>query len=336
MMDYIRNIDFQQPWFLLLALLIPLIYWYRRRRGQSDLPVSFSDHTLIPDTISWKQRLLPILPWLRGLAALSLILALARPQLTLSEEVVKAEGIDIVLVIDLSSSMLSRDFKPDRLEVSKQVAIDFVDKREHDRIGLAVFSGEAFTQCPLTTDHRVVKDFLAGLQCGMLADGTAIGMGLATAVNRIKDSPAKSKIIILLTDGVNNAGYIKPLTAAEIAQEFDVKVYTIGVGSTGSALTPINQTSDGRYRFGMAKVEIDEALLKEISKMTGGQYFRATNEASLDQIYATIDQLEKTEIETTVFKRYKDEFRIFLGLALGLVLLELLLRSTVLNTEVNL
>lgn len=335
MVTYLSNIEFQQPWWFLLLLLLPVLWFLKNRKMSSgDMMVTIPDLSMIPDIKSLRQRLVPMLPWLRALSVLFLIMALARPQLTLTEELVRANGIDIVLAIDLSSSMLSRDFKPDRLEVSKQVAIDFVDKREHDRIGLAVFAGESYTQCPLTTDHRIVKDFLATLQCGILADGTAIGMGLASAVNRLKDSKAKSKIIILLTDGVNNAGYIKPFTAAEIAQEYDVKVYTIGVGSTGAALTPINQTSDGRYRFGMAKVEIDEDLLREISKMTKGQYFRATDEQSLDKIYATIDQLEKTEIEVSVFKRYKEEFRFFLGIGLILLLLEVLLRNTWLRSDI--
>jgi Ca-activated chloride channel family protein len=334
MLNYFLNIEFQEPWMFLLLGLIPIAWYVKRvKTKQQDIPLSVPDLSMLPEITSFRQILAKVLPYSRLLALSALVFALARPQLTLKEEVVKAEGIDIVLAIDLSSSMLSRDFKPDRLEVSKQVAIDFVDKREHDRVGLAVFAGESYTQCPLTTDHRIVKDFLSSLQCGILSDGTAIGMGLATAVNRLKDSPAKSKIIILLTDGVNNAGYIKPLTAAEIAQEYGVKVYTIGVGSTGSALTPINQTSDGRYRFGMAKVEIDEALLREISAMTDGQYFRATDEESLDKIYATIDQLEKTEIEVSVFKRYKEEFRKFLGFGLILLLIEFILRNTWLRSE---
>ena len=245
---------------------------------------------------------------------------------------VKAEGIDIILAMDLSSSMLAKDFDPDRLTVSKEVAAKFVDKRVYDRIGLVVFAGDSFTQTPLTTDHNILKDFLANIVCGMLDDGTAIGMGLATATNRLKDSKSKSKVIILLTDGVNNAGYIKPLTAAEIAKEYDMKIYTIGVGTTGAALTPVNRRNDGKFVFGMSKVNIDEKLLSEISKMTGGRYFRATDEAMLNSIYDEIDQLEKTEMEVNVFKRYKDIFRIPLMLAFGLLLLEFILRQTVLRT----
>lgn len=281
---------------------------------------------------SLRGRLRSLLPLLRILSFIALVIALARPQEVLKEEEITAEGIDISLVIDLSSSMLARDFKPDRLEVSKRVATDFVEKRKYDRIGLAVFAGEAFTQCPLTTDHRVLKDFLGELKCGNLKDGTAIGMGLATAVNRLKDSEAQSKVVILLTDGVNNAGYIKPITAAEIAREFDVKVYTIGVGSTGDALTPIQRTSNGQYRFGLARVEIDEALLKEIADMTGGRYFRATSPEALERIYAAIDRMEKTEIEVTSMRRYSEEFRHFALLGLLFLVLEILLRYTILRT----
>jgi Ca-activated chloride channel family protein len=250
---------------------------------------------------------------------------MARPQKTLKEEIVKAEGIDIFMVMDLSSSMLAKDFNPDRLEVSKRVAIEFVEKRPYDRIGLAVFAGESFTQCPLTTDHRVVKDFLASLQCGVLQDGTAIGMGLAAGVNRLKDSEAKSKVIILLTDGVNNAGYIRPLTAAEIAKEFEVRVYTIGVGTIGDALAPMSRRDDGRYVFGMTRVEIDEELLRQIAEMTGGKYFRATSAESLERIYAEIDRLEKTEMEVSVFNRYNEEY--FVWLLIGMVALGLYLVS---------
>ena len=281
---------------------------------------------------SWKADFLKLLPLLRALAFVSLVVALARPQLTLKEESIKAEGIDIFLAIDLSSSMLAQDFNPDRLEVCKRVAIEFVEKRQYDRIGLAVFSGEAFTQCPLTTDHRVLVDFIERLRCGILEDGTAIGMGLATAVNRIKDSPGKSKVVILLTDGVNNAGYVKPLTAAEIAKEFGVKVYTIGVGQEGHAVSPISRRSDGSYVMGMAQVEIDEELLQQISEMTGGKYFRATTARSLEKIYDEIDRLEKTEVEMTSVKRYSEEFYRFVWLAVFILLVEIILRYIALRS----
>jgi Ca-activated chloride channel family protein len=327
------NLQFLHPWFLfLLPLLLPLA-WYRLRRQASPF-VALRMPTLdsVRDVPSWKVFLARLSPWLQLLAMAFLIIALARPQRTLKEEVVKAEGIDILLVMDLSSSMLAQDFKPDRLEVSKRVASEFVQKREYDRFGLVVFSGEAFTQCPLTADHRVVTGFIESLSCGYLEDGTAIGMGLATAVNRIKDSQAKSKVIILLTDGVNNAGYVKPLTAAEIAREFGVRVYTIGVGKQGEALTPISRRSDGRYVFGLARVEIDEELLREIASLTGGRYYRATSAKVLEEVYNEIDELEKTEVEVTSFRRHSEEFARFALLALLLILLELVLRYTVLRS----
>ena len=234
------DLSFQHPWLFLLLLLLPLVAWLRKKHGaQQGATVKMPTLEATAGLKSWKVELQKLLPVLRMLSFAALVVALARPQLTLKEEKIKADGIDIFLAIDLSSSMLAQDFRPDRLEVCKLVAIEFVEKREYDRIGLAVFSGEAFTQCPLTSDHRVLTDFISQLRCGILEDGTAIGMGLATAVNRIKDSPGKSKVIILLTDGVNNAGYVKPLTAAEIAKEFGIKVYTIGVGQEGTAVSPI-------------------------------------------------------------------------------------------------
>lgn len=327
------NLTFANPEFFFLLLLIPIIgaYWYFRK-PERDVFMKMPSLEFLEGTTSWRTILLKIIPILRTLAFSAFIIALARPQISLKEEEVKAEGIDIMLIMDLSSSMLAQDFEPDRLSVSKKVAAEFVDKRKFDRMGLAVFAGESFTQCPLTTDHRVVKDFLASLQCGMLEDGTAIGMGLASGVNRLKDSEAKSKVLILLTDGVNNAGYIQPITAAEIAKEYDVKIYTIGVGSKGNALSPLSRRSDGRYVFGMTKVEIDEALLSEIASMTGGKYFRATSETGLLEIYTEIDQLEKTEMEVNVFLRHTEEFRRFLLIGLILLFFEILFRFTILRT----
>lgn len=332
-MNIIHNIEFSSPYWLLLLAIIPLMLLYKYYSKRQEIePMTFSTLESISGLYSWKEKAIKYLPILRYLALAALMLAMARPQQTLKEEVVKAEGIDIILAMDLSSSMLAKDFNPDRLTVSKEVAAKFVDKRVYDRIGLVVFAGDSFTQTPLTTDHNILKDFLANIECGMLDDGTAIGMGLATATNRLKGSKSKSKVIILLTDGVNNAGYIKPLTAAEIAEEYDMKIYTIGVGTTGAALTPVNRRNDGKFVFGMSKVNIDEKLLSEISKMTGGRYFRATDEAMLNSIYDEIDQLEKTEMEVNVFKRYKDIFRIPLMLAFGLLLLEFILRQTILRT----
>ncbi|MDG1717107.1 MAG: VWA domain-containing protein [Saprospiraceae bacterium] len=332
-MNIIHNIEFSSPYWLLLLAIIPLMLLYKYYSKRQEIePMTFSTLESISGLYSWKEKAIKYLPTLRYLTLAALMLAMARPQQTLKEEVVKAEGIDIILAMDLSSSMLAKDFNPDRLTVSKEVAAKFVDKRVYDRIGLVVFAGDSFTQTPLTTDHNILKDFLANIECGMLDDGTAIGMGLATATNRLKGSKSKSKVIILLTDGVNNAGYIKPLTAAEIAEEYDMKIYTIGIGTTGAALTPVNRRNDGKFVFGMSKVNIDEKLLSEISKMTGGRYFRATDEAMLNSIYDEIDQLEKTEMEVNVFKRYKDIFRIPLMLAFGLLLLEFILRQTILRT----
>ncbi|HPK10983.1 MAG TPA: VWA domain-containing protein, partial [Saprospiraceae bacterium] len=319
------------PWFLLALLFLPLIYFFKMKRQKEEVYMLMSTLQPIKHVKTLKSKLAKFLPLLQYLGLALAIIALARPQLTTKEEKVKAEGIDIMLVMDLSSSMLSQDFNPNRLEVSKQVAKDFIDKRPYDRIGLVVFSGESFTQTPVTTDHNILKDFLDNLQVGMIEDGTAIGMGLATAVNRLKDLDTKSKIIILLTDGDNNAGYIQPKTAAEIAQELNVKVYTIGVGSEGFARSPINRLSDGRYVFGNAKVKIDEQLLTEISNMTHGKYFRATNERSLQNIYDEIDKLEKTEIETNVFKRYEDLFHVFLLTGLLVMMLYMILKLTYLR-----
>lgn len=332
MIDYLKNIEFVNPYMLLLALLPIGWYLWRRLQGRSmDTTFTVSTTAAFTASGSWRTRIAWLPDVLRLLGLLFLVLSLARPQLSLREEKVKAEGIDIMLAIDLSSSMLAQDFDPDRLEVSKQVAESFVRNRQYDRLGLAVFAGEAFTQCPLTTDQSILIDFLRNLGVGMLEDGTAIGMGLATAVNRLKDSESKSKVVILLTDGVNNTGYIDPETAAEIAREYDVKVYTIGVGSEGFAMTPVNRQSNGQYIFRKAQVNIDEQLLQSISASTGGRYYRAKDRAQLEAIYAEIDRLEKTEIEVNIFKRYQDEFRFFLLIGLGLILAELLLRNTVLN-----
>jgi Ca-activated chloride channel family protein len=319
-----EGITFANPYWLILLLVIPgLIIWDRLKGKNREVRIGLPTIEGLAPYRGWRSRLDPVLPVLWYLSLALFIIALARPQMTLKEEIVKAEGIDIFMVMDLSSSMLAKDFNPDRLEVSKRVAIEFVDKRPYDRIGLAVFAGESFTQCPLTTDHRVVKDFLGSLQCGVLQDGTAIGMGLAAGVNRLKDSETKSKVIILLTDGVNNAGYIKPITAAEIAKEFDVRVYTIGIGTVGDARAPLSRREDGRYVFGMTRVEIDEELLNQIASMTGGQYYRATSAESLERIYAEIDLLEKTDMEVTAFNRYSEEYYKWLiagMLALGLFL----------------
>ncbi len=332
MLSYIKNISFVNDWLLGLLLLVPVLIWWAFFRQRQIFPEIQMSNLKAFKGNSLRGKLRNILPFLRVLSFIFLVIALARPQLELKEENITAEGIDIMLSIDLSSSMLAQDFKPDRLEVSKKVAAEFVSKREYDRLGLVIFAGGSFTQCPLTTDHAVMREFLGQIQCGFLDDGTAIGMGLATAVNRLKESEAESKVIILLTDGVNNAGYIQPITAAEIAEQLGVKVYTIGVGSTGDALTPIGRRADGQYIFGFSRVEIDEDLLIEIAQMTGGKYFRATSAEALQQIYNEIDRLEKTEIETTSFRRYSEEFHYFAFLGILFIILEILLRYTVFKT----
>ena len=332
MSSLFNDISFVHPWVFLLLTLIPLFYFLKYRwPGYRKSEYTLSNVHGLSKATSLRSRLAFLIPLFRTLAFVALVAALARPQQTLREEEVKAEGIDIMLIMDLSSSMLAKDFSPNRLEVSKKVAIDFVDKRQYDRIGLVVFAGESFTQCPITTDHAILKSFLSNLACGNLEDGTAIGMGLASAVNRLKESVAESKVVILLTDGVNNAGYIKPMTAAEIAKEIDVKVYTIGVGTLGNAVSPVSKKGNGEYVYGMAKVEIDEVLLKEISKLTGGKYYRAVNQEKLEQIYEEINRLEKTEIDVTVFKRYSEEFRRFLYWAFVFIGFELLLKHLIIR-----
>ena len=328
-----NNVIIHDPWWLLLLALIPLAIWWRaRRRSQHGTSAIEMPLTALPLKKSWRIVLYACIEPLFWVSIGLMIIAMARPQSEHSEEVVKGEGIDIFLVMDLSSSMLARDFEPDRLSVSKKVAVDFVSHRTYDRIGLAVFAGESYTQCPLTNDHDVLNEYLEGLECGALEDGTAIGMGLAAAVNRLKDSEAKSKVVVLLTDGVNNAGYIRPSTAAGLAKEFGIKVYTIGVGSYGQALSPVRRRANGDYMFGIANVEIDEDLLRQIAEETGGKYYRAVSEESLQEVYNEIDRLEKTEVEIIVYKRYQELY--YWPLVAGVLLLSLLfmLRSTLVRT----
>lgn len=314
-------------WLLLLEI-IPVIIIYRMQK-RKIMGLTAIDVPAIPNRLPASPRT-KAAKWIEPLfwiAISFLIIALARPQREFSEEIVKGEGIDIFLVMDLSSSMLARDFDPDRLTVSKQVAVDFVRHRLYDRIGLVVFAAESYTQCPLTNDHDVLISYLEGLECGALEDGTAIGMGLAAAVNRLKDSEAKSKVVVLLTDGVNNAGYIRPATAAGVAIEFGIKVYTIGIGSYGQALSPVRRRADGQYQFGLTTVEIDEQLLQDIADQTGGKYYRATSKERLQRVYEEIDRLEKTEVEITVHKEYKELY--YWPLIAGFLLLVLLYLSRV-------
>ena len=272
-------------------------------------------------------RFYPVLPALRLLAMASIIIALARPQTEdISTRTKTTKGIDIVMAIDVSSSMLARDLKPNRLTALKEVAAEFIENRPNDRIGLVAYAGESYTKTPITSDKSLVLGALGQITYGQLNDGTAIGMGLATSVNRLKESKAISKVIILLTDGVNNAGFIEPQTAADLAVEFNIKTYTIGLGTNGNALSPVAYNPDGSFRYGMRQVEIDEDLLQNIAEVTGGRYFRATDNDELEAIYNEINKLEKTEVEEFKYYRYEEEFRPWILLAGALLILEFLLR----------
>lgn len=327
-----HGIRFAQPEYLWLLLLIPVLTalrLYFNRKKPAFIKFS-SLHLLEGYTPGLRQRLL-FLPFLLRMMALALIItALARPQSSSSGQNITTEGIDIIMSLDISASMLAEDLKPNRLKAAKSVAETFIDARPNDRIGLVVFSGESFTQCPLTTDHSVIKNLFRGIESGMLADGTAIGEGLATAVNRIRTSKAKSKVIILLTDGVNNVGSIAPVTAGEIARTFGIRVYTIGVGTRGLAPYPFNTPFGIQYQN--VEVQIDEAILKQIAADTGGKYFRATNTAQLKEIYSDIDKLEKTRIDVTEFRKKTEEFYPVVLVALILLVLDFTLRFTLLRT----
>ncbi len=323
---------FANPTYLyLLLLLIPLIAWYvwKIRKSQASLQVSSSQAFEAPEASSFKVYLRHLPFVLRMLAIALLIVVLSRPQSTDNWQNTSTEGIDIVLAMDISTSMLAEDLKPNRLEAAKDVAASFINGRPNDNIGLVVFSGESFTQCPLTTDHTVLLNLFKDIQSGMIQDGTAIGLGLANAVSRIKDSQAKSKVIILLTDGSNNMGEIAPVTAAEIAKTFGIRVYTIGVGTQGEAPYPF-QTAFG-IQYQNIKVDIDEPTLKQIAITSGGKYFRATDNASLKEIYNEIDQMEKTKIQVQEFSKKQEEYKNWALLVLALLLLEMILRKTVLR-----
>jgi len=326
-----RDLTFHNPELLfLLIILIPYIIWYVLRNNQAEATIQVSTVSGFKKAgNSIKPYLRHVLYGMRVLALALLIVALARPQSSKSWKDVSTEGIDIVLSLDISSSMLARDFNPNRLEASKEIAMDFISDRPTDRIGLVVFSAESFTQCPLTTDHAVLKNLFEDIESGMIEDGTAIGMGLATAVNRLKESDAKSKVVILLTDGVNNRGSIAPASAAEIAKTFDVRVYTIGVGSQGKAPYPVQTPYGVKYRN--MEVEIDEEVLQNVANTTGGKYFRATNNQKLESIYEEIDEMEKSKIEVKEYSEKSEEFFWFAVIAGILLLLELILKLTVLR-----
>ena len=323
---------FANPTYLyLLLLLIPMIGWYiwKLCKSQASLQVSSSEAFDAPGATSWKVYLRHVPFILRMAAVAVLIIILARPQSTNSWQNTSTEGIDIVMAMDISSSMLAQDLKPNRLEASKDVAASFINGRPNDNIGLVVFAAESFTQCPLTTDHTVLLNLFKDVQPGIIQDGTAIGLGLANAVSRIKDSQAKSKVIILLTDGVNNAGEIAPVTAAEIAKTFGIRVYAIGVGTKGMAPYPF-QTAFG-IQYQDVPVEIDEPTLKQIAATTGGQYFRATDNTSLKEIYSEIDKMEKTKISVQQYSKKQEEYKNWDLLLFALLLVEILLRNTLLR-----
>lgn len=324
-----ENIEFANPQFFWLLLLLPLAllwYYFKRKEETPALRMSnikgFSTNQLLP-------KLKPVLFVLRLLALTAIIVAMARPQTEdISTRTKTTKGIDIVMAIDVSSSMLARDLKPNRLAALKEVAADFIRKRPNDRIGLVAYAGESFTKTPITSDKSIVLNALREITYGQLNDGTAIGMGLATSVNRLKESKAISKVIILLTDGVNNSGFIEPKTAADLAVEFNIKTYTIGLGTNGNALSPIAYNADGSFRYGMRQVEIDEGLLKAIAEATGGKYFRATDNEKLEAIYDEINKLEKTEVEEFKYYKYEEKFRPWVLLAGALLLLEWVSRNT--------
>jgi Ca-activated chloride channel family protein len=327
-----KGIVFESPAFLYMLIVLPLIigyYVWRQHKAVASLSVpGLQQFGKAGNT--FRHWLGHILFGFRTVAIGLIIIVLARPQATSSYQDVSTEGIDIVLTLDISGSMLARDFRPDRLEASKNVATEFITGRPYDRIGLVVFSGESFTQCPLTTDHAVLINLMREMKSGMIEDGTAIGEGLATAVNRIKDSEGKSKVIILLTDGVNNRGIIAPVTAAEIAKTYGIRVYTIGVGTQGVAPYPV-QTPFG-IQYQDMPVEIDEAILKQIAQMTDGKYFRATDNEKLVQVYSEIDKMEKSRIDVRQFKVREEKFLLPALAAFILILLEILLRNTILKS----
>lgn len=326
-----EGIYFANPNYLWLFLVLPLlIAWHLLtwRRNQAKLKISSLQGFVSKKTL--RLRLRPLLFVFRLLSLALLVLAIARPQtVDISTRTKTNKGIDIVMAIDVSSSMLAQDLKPDRLTALKRVAATFINDRISDRIGLVVYAGESYTKTPITSDKSIVQSSLREISYqGLIEDGTAIGMGLATSVNRLKDSRAKSKIIILLTDGVNNSGFIDPKIAAELAVEFGIKTYTIGLGSNGTARAPIGIRPDGSFQYGMTMVEIDEALLKEIASATGGLYFRATDNKKLEEIYDEINKLEKSDVEEFKYYNYEEKYRYLVLLAMGLLFLEWLLRHT--------
>ncbi len=328
-----QDITFAYQHFLWLLLIIPVViggylFFSKKSRPFFVVSAALPYQSAGGSSNAWKRHI-PFV--LKILALASMIVAFARPQSSLSWQNVETKGIDIILSLDVSGSMLAQDLKPNRLEAAKKIAIDFIRKRPNDRVGLVLFAGESFTQCPLTTDHNVLINLFKDVKNGMIEDGTAIGMGLATAVNRLKNSDAKSKVVILLTDGVNNAGSIPPLTAAEIAKNFGVRVYTIGVGTKGMAPYPV-QTPFGNVVYQDVEVQIDEETLQKIATITGGAYFRATDNKSLEKIFEEIDKLEKSKIQVTEFSKKKEEFLPLAAMALLLLSISFITERTMLKS----
>ena len=330
-----KDITFANPAFFWLLLLIPLLcVWYIFSYKKSKANLSISS-TLTFKKYKGKGYLYHLLFVSRVLAIALLIVALARPQVhSESAKVKTTEGIDIVLAIDVSTSMLSQDLKPNRFEALKKVASQFVQERPNDRIGLVIYAGESYTQTPVTSDKAIILNALKDINSGAIEDGTAIGMGLATAVNRLKESKAKSRVIILLTDGVNNTGFVDPETAAEMAAEYGIKVYTVGIGTNGMALSPFALNADGSIMYRMQQVEIDEALMKNIAKITKGKYFRATKNKKLKEIYDEINKLETSKIEEFKYTEVDEKFRPLALIAGLFLLLEFLLKHTVFRNEI--
>lgn len=335
MFSHLTHITFANKWVLYLipgVLALAGVWWYFLSKKNFPSLTLSATNAFAGMAMPFKARIKKFLPALRVASLIFLLMALARPQTSYDEEKVTTEGIDIVIALDVSTSMLAKDFSPNRLEAAKKEAMNFIEGRLHDRIGLVVFSGESFTQCPVTIDHAIVKNQLKQIKNGLIEDGTAIGMGLATSVQRLKELSSKSKVVILMTDGVNNRGLIDPMTASDIAMQFKVRVYTIGIGTNGKAMTPVAMTPGGELIFDYADVQIDEPLLKDIAKKTGGQYFRATDNKRLKEIYAQIDKLEKTKIEVSAYEHKTEKFFPFALIAGALVLLEILFRYLIVKS----
>jgi Ca-activated chloride channel homolog len=327
----LNNFEFVNPELFWLLLLLPVVgLWYFLKRNKQTPSLRISSIQGFKTSKNWIAKLRPLLFLLRLLALAAIIVAMARPRMvSQTTRTVSNKGIDIVMAIDVSASMLARDLKPNRLKALKNVAAGFIKDRITDRIGLVEYAGESYTKTPLTSDKSIVLASLKSIEYNTIIEGgTAIGSGLATAVNRLKESRAKSKVIILLTDGVNNTGFIDPKIASELAKEFEIKVYTIGLGTNGMAQSPIGIRADGSFQYGMQQVEIDETLLKEIAKTTGGRYFRATSNTKLAEIYTEINALEKTDIEEFKYTNFTELYRPWVLWALGLFLFELFLRYT--------